>query len=98
MNDYVRHSTNSKIPRTFLYRREHGAPGLIMDWDDLRVFLPLARDGSLTAAPRRLEVRHPTVARPIQALEGAPGARLFYRLPDRVVVTAGGRADWGSAG
>src|SRR3546814_5189724 len=61
-----------------------------MDGDDLRVFLTLARDGSLTAAARRLEVSHPTVARRIKALEGAIGARLFDRLPDRFVLTAAG--------
>lgn len=60
------------------------------DWDDLRVFLTLARDGKLTAAARRLEVSHPTVARRVKALEDAIGARLFDRLPDRFVLTAAG--------
>lgn len=59
-------------------------------WDDLRVFLVLAREGSLTAAARQLEVSHPTVARRIKALEQAFGARLFDRLPDRFVLTAAG--------
>ncbi len=60
------------------------------DWSDLRVFLTLAREGSLTAAARCLEVSHPTVARRIKALEDAIGARLFDRLPDRFVLTAAG--------
>ena len=60
------------------------------DWDDLRVFLTLAREGNLTAAARRLEVSHPTVARRVKALEDAIGARLFDRLPDRFVLTAAG--------
>ncbi|HUN49255.1 MAG TPA: LysR family transcriptional regulator [Stellaceae bacterium] len=60
------------------------------DWDDLRVFLTLARDGKLTAAARRLEVSHPTVARRVKALEDAIGARLFDRLPDRFVLTSAG--------
>ncbi|MEQ9606438.1 MAG: LysR family transcriptional regulator [Kiloniellaceae bacterium] len=59
-------------------------------WDDLRVFLVLAREGSLTAAARQLEVSHPTVARRVKALEEAFGARLFDRLPDRFVLTASG--------
>src|SRR5882724_9090050 len=59
-------------------------------WDDLRVFLTLSREGNLTAAARRLEVSHPTVARRIKALEQAIGARLFDRLPDRFVPTAAG--------
>jgi len=60
------------------------------DWNDLRVFLTLAREGSLTAAARRLEVSHPTVARRVKALEDSFGARLFDRLPDKFVLTAAG--------
>jgi DNA-binding transcriptional LysR family regulator len=60
------------------------------DWDDLRVFLTLAREGNLTAAARRLEVSHPTVARRIKTLEDAIGARLFDRLPDRYALTVAG--------
>ncbi|MGF1608335.1 MAG: LysR family transcriptional regulator [Kiloniellales bacterium] len=59
-------------------------------WDDLRVFLTLAREGNLTAAARQLGVSHPTIARRIKALEQAFGARLFDRLPDRFVLTAAG--------
>lgn len=59
-------------------------------WDDLRVFLVLAREGNLTAAARQLEVSHPTVARRIKALEEAFGARLFDRLPDGFVLTPAG--------
>ena len=60
------------------------------DWDDLRVFLTLAREGNLTAAARRLHVSHPTVARRVRGLEESIGARLFDRLPDRFVLTAAG--------
>jgi DNA-binding transcriptional LysR family regulator len=60
------------------------------DWGDLRVFLTLATEGRLSAAARKLEVSHPTVARRIKALEGAIGARLFDQLPDRFVLTAAG--------
>lgn len=60
------------------------------DWNDLRVFLTLAREGSLTAAARRLEVSHPTVARRVRVLEDSLGARLFDRLPDKFVLTAAG--------
>jgi DNA-binding transcriptional LysR family regulator len=60
------------------------------DWDDLRVFLTLATEGRLSAAARKLEVSHPTVARRIKALEDAIGARLFDQLPDRFVLTAAG--------
>lgn len=60
------------------------------DWDDLRVFLALAREGSLTMAAKRLGVSHPTVARRVHALEERIGARLFDRLPDRFVPTSAG--------
>jgi DNA-binding transcriptional LysR family regulator len=63
---------------------------LIADWDDLRVFLTLARAGNLTAAARRLEVSHPTIARRIKALEDRLGTHLFDRLPDRFALTAAG--------
>jgi len=60
------------------------------DWNDLRVFLTLAREGSLTAAARRLGVSHPTVSRRVRALEESFGTRLFDRLPDKFVLTAAG--------
>nr|MDJ0896889.1 LysR family transcriptional regulator [Alphaproteobacteria bacterium] len=56
---------------------------VIGDWDNLRVFLALAEEGSLTAAAKRLRVSHPTIARRIKQLEDEFGARLFDRLPDR---------------
>lgn len=56
---------------------------MIGDWDNLRVFLALAEEGSLTAAAQRLGVSHPTVARRVRQLETEIGVRLFDRLPDR---------------
>lgn len=60
------------------------------NWDDLRVFLTLAREGTLTTAAKALGVSHPTVARRVQALEKQIGARLFERLPDRFAPTQAG--------
>ncbi len=59
-------------------------------WDDLRIFLTLARDGTLTTAAKSLGVSHPTVARRVRALEQRTGARLFDRLSDRFVPTSAG--------
>jgi DNA-binding transcriptional LysR family regulator len=59
-------------------------------WDDLRIFLSLAREGTLTTAAKALGVSHPTVARRVHVLEEQIGARLFERLPDRFVPTAAG--------
>ena len=47
------------------------------NWDDLRFFLALCREGSATGAGRSLAVNHTTVARRIRALEENLGARLF---------------------
>ena len=65
---------------------------MIENWDDLRIFLALAREGKLTAVAKSLNVSHPTVARRVKHLEAAVGARLFDRLPDRFVLTAAGEA------
>lgn len=61
-----------------------------MNWDDLHVFLTLARAGKLTNVAKQLDVSHPTVARRIKALEDAIGTRLFDRLPDRYALTTAG--------
>lgn len=60
------------------------------DWDDIRLFLELAREGSLSAAARRLKVDHSTVARRIAALERGLGLRLFDRLARGYVLTEEG--------
>ena len=46
------------------------------DWDDLRVFLAVARDESLSGAGRRLKLDPATVGRRVARLE-APTARRF---------------------
>ncbi len=63
---------------------------MMEDWDDLRVFLALARQGKLSAVAKKLGVSHPTVARRVKKLEATIGAPLFDRLPDRFVLTAAG--------
>ena len=61
-----------------------------LDWDDLRVFVVLARAGSLSAAARELKVSHATVGRRMAALEEALGRTLFDRRADGYVLTAEG--------
>jgi DNA-binding transcriptional LysR family regulator len=63
---------------------------MMEDWDDLRMFLALARRGKLSAVAKELGISHPTVARRVKKLEATVGARLFDRLPDRFVLTAAG--------
>lgn len=50
-------------------------------WDELRTFVEVARDGSLSGAARRLGLAQPTVGRHIDALEAALGSTLFTRSP-----------------
>ncbi len=61
-----------------------------MNWDDMRVFLAVARSGSLSAAAKALCVTQPTVGRRLRLLEESLGAQLFDRLPDGFVPTAAG--------
>jgi DNA-binding transcriptional LysR family regulator len=66
------------------------------EWTDYRYFLAVARDGSLSAAARRMRVNQTTVGRRLAALEAAVGVRLFDRTPDGYALTAAGegvRAD-----
>ncbi|HZX29298.1 MAG TPA: LysR family transcriptional regulator [Telluria sp.] len=63
-----------------------------MEWDDIRFFLALAREGSLTGAARALKVEHSTIARRVSNLEAALGLRLFDRLPRGWRPTAEGEA------
>ncbi|MET4731677.1 DNA-binding transcriptional LysR family regulator [Thalassospira sp. MBR-102] len=62
-----------------------------MNWNDLRYFLILAEEGSLSGAARRLRKEHTTVARRIEALEEAVGTKLFDRLPRGWQLTAAGQ-------
>jgi DNA-binding transcriptional LysR family regulator len=63
----------------------------MLDWDDLRYFLAVARAGSLSAAARVLGVAQPTVGRRITAFEQALGARLFLAKPSGQTLSATGR-------
>lgn len=60
------------------------------DWDDLRLFLAVARAGSLSGAARTLGVTHSTVFRRIGAFEARLGVRLFDRMPGGYALTAAG--------
>lgn len=63
-----------------------------MNWDDVRYFLALAREGSVNRAGRVLGVNHTTVARRITALEADLGTRLFDRTRGGYTLTAPGES------
>jgi DNA-binding transcriptional LysR family regulator len=69
----------------------------LLDWDDLRFFLAIARLGSLSAAARELRVTQSTVGRRLASLESALGARLLHRTPEGYVPTLAGDAMMGQA-
>jgi len=62
-----------------------------MRWDDLRVFLAVARQSRLQSAGRTLGLDPATVGRRIAALEEALGGRLFERSPQGYAITEAGR-------
>jgi DNA-binding transcriptional LysR family regulator len=62
----------------------------MLDWDDLRFFLALARHGSLSAAAKVLHVSQSTVGRRLNTLEATLSVRLLNRTPDGYVPTLAG--------
>ncbi|WP_368309070.1 LysR family transcriptional regulator [Luteibacter sp. CQ10] len=61
-----------------------------IDWQDVRVFIAVARQGSLSAAARMLSVTHATVARRLQSLEQSLGEKLLERRVEGYVLTPAG--------
>jgi DNA-binding transcriptional LysR family regulator len=63
----------------------------MLDWDDLRFFLAVARQGTMSAAARSLRVAQPTVGRRIAAFERTLGAQLPLRSSDGWTLSPTGR-------
>ncbi|QUD86460.1 LysR family transcriptional regulator [Phenylobacterium montanum] len=63
-----------------------------MEWSDLRIFLAIARGGTLGAAARLVGQTQPTMGRRLRALELALGCALFQRTRDGFVLTDEGQA------
>lgn len=64
--------------------------GRQVNWDDVRVFLAVARSGQILGAARRLDLNHATVSRRVTALEDSLGAKLFRRLTTGSELTPAG--------
>jgi DNA-binding transcriptional LysR family regulator len=62
----------------------------MIDWDDVRYFLAVARGGSVRAAAEGLGVNHSTVLRRIAQLEERLGVHMFEKLPSGYRLTAAG--------
>jgi DNA-binding transcriptional LysR family regulator len=61
------------------------------NWDDLRVFLAVARGESLSGAARLLRLDPATIGRRVSRLESAMGAALFIRSPQGYVLNGAGQ-------
>jgi DNA-binding transcriptional LysR family regulator len=62
----------------------------MIDWDDVRYFLAVARGGSVRAGAERLRVNHATVLRRVAQLEERLGTQMFEKLPSGYRLTAAG--------
>ncbi|MDI7863468.1 LysR family transcriptional regulator [Rhizobiaceae bacterium n13] len=61
-----------------------------MNWDDVRMFLAVARTGQILAASKRLGVNHATLSRRVTALESALQTQLLVRRTNGCELTAEG--------
>ncbi len=65
-------------------------PDKRFDWESVRVFLAIARAGTIRSAARDLGVGHTTIGRRLAELEEDLGVRLFEKLPNGLALTAAG--------
>lgn len=68
-----------------------------MEWSDVKVFLAIARTGTLMAAARQTGLSQPTMGRRLKALEASLSLALFQRTSDGFVLTAEGESVLGHA-
>lgn len=61
-----------------------------MNWDDLKIFLAVARSGSITGGANWLGVQHSTVSRRLRALEERLGTHLIERKSSGYELTEAG--------
>lgn len=61
-----------------------------MNWDDLRLFLAVARNGSISGAAKQLGVQHSTISRRMRQFELTLGARLIERKQGGYELTQAG--------
>lgn len=62
----------------------------MIDWDDVRYFLAVARGGSVRSAAGRLGINHSTVLRRVSQLEERLGAQMFEKRPSGYQLTEAG--------
>lgn len=60
-------------------------------YNQIRIFQSIAREGSITAAARKLEITPPSVSKALKLLETYIGQPLFVRSTRRIELTVAGR-------
>lgn len=70
----------------------NGKRGGDMVWDDLRIFLAISREGTLSGAARQLHLGLATVSRRMERLEASVGQPLFLRQQSGYRLTEDGAA------
>lgn len=61
-----------------------------MNWDDIRIFLAIARNGQILGAAKKLGLNHTTVARRLSALEASLNTTLLIRRTNGSELTQAG--------
>ena len=64
----------------------------MLDWDDLRYFLAIARHRTLSGAARSLHVQQSTMGRRLDALQARAGATLLQKTPSGYTLTPAGES------
>ena len=64
----------------------------MLDWDDLRHFLAIARHRTLSGAARALHVQQSTMGRRLDALQARAGATLLQKTPSGYTLTPAGES------
>src|SRR6202045_4772461 len=83
--------TAVRCVRYGLWKAHRVVPDCTMiDWDDVRYFLAVARGGSVRAAAERLGGNPSTIIRRTAQLEARLGAPIFEKLPWGSRLTAAG--------
>src|SRR4029453_14484907 len=59
----------------------------MLNWDDLRVVLAVAENGTISGAAAVLRISHPTLSRRLRQIEERLGVRLFERTPSACLPT-----------
>jgi DNA-binding transcriptional LysR family regulator len=73
------------------YKADVAPGGAIPNWDDIRVFVTVARSGSYRRAARELQMTQPSISHRIARFEAAVGAKLFDRSSSGAKLTVEGQ-------